>query len=103
MLVFDPSFYTYAGTQQFSKSTQKQNGGLPLLGNNQSGTKTTNAFNILAYELSVPVIYAKGKMMLLATPSYIIPQNLITVPNRPDLSEKGEATFYATLSMKYTF
>jgi hypothetical protein len=39
----------------------------------------------------------------MATPSYIIPQNLLTVPNRPDLSERGENTFYTTLTAKYTF
>jgi hypothetical protein len=57
----------------------------------------------LAYEASVPVIYAKGKVMLIATPSYIMPQNLVTVPGRPDLSERGENTFYTTLTAKYSF
>lgn len=103
VFVFNPSFYTYAGTQQFSSTTKKRNSSLPLPGNTGTQTKTTNAFNILAYEVSIPVIYAKGKLMILATPSYIIPQNLVTVPNRPDLSERGEPTFYITAGIKYTF
>lgn len=104
VLVFDPAFYAYAGTQQFSKTyTKNQGGPLPLPGNNQQVTENVSEFNILAYEMSVPVIFAKNKLMFIATPSYIIPQNLLTVPNRPDLSEKGENTFYATLGVKYIF
>jgi hypothetical protein len=51
----------------------------------------------------VPVVYVKGKWMALVTPSYILPQNLITVAGRPDLSEKGQNMFYATVGLKYTF
>ena len=105
VLVFDPSLYAYAGTQQFSRTyTKRQAGTLPLPGNGnqQQVTETSTRFNILAYELSVPVIYAKNKVMVIATPSYVLPQNLITVPNRPDLSERGENMFYTTLTLKYT-
>ena len=106
VLVFDPSLYAYAGTQQFSRTyTKRQAGTLPLPGNGsqQQVTETNTRFNILAYEVSVPVIYAKNKVMVIATPSYVLPQNLITVPNRPDLSERGENMFYTTLTLKYTF
>jgi hypothetical protein len=40
--------------------------------------------------------------MALLTPSYILPQNLVTVAGRPDLSERGQNTFYATIGLKYT-
>jgi hypothetical protein len=60
-------------------------------------------FNILAYELSVPVIYVKSNWMLMATPAYIMPQNLVSIPGRPDLSERGANMFYATLTAKYSF
>jgi hypothetical protein len=106
VLVFDPSLYAYAGTQQFSRTYTKRQGGtlpLPGNGNQQRVTETNTRFNILAYEVSVPVIYAKNKVMVIATPSYVLPQNLITVPNRPDLSERGENMFYTTLTLKYTF
>jgi hypothetical protein len=104
VLVFDPSFYTYAGTQQFSQTyTKKKKGNLLFPGTEQQVTERVQQFNILAYEISVPIIFAKGNMQVLATPSYILPQNLLVVPGRPDLTEKGENTFYATLGVKYTF
>jgi hypothetical protein len=105
VLIFDPSVYAYAGTQQFSNTYTRKKSGLPIPGRSQEEqvTETGTRFNVLAYEASLPIIYAKNKIMLIASPSYILPQNLITVPNRPDLSEKGQNMFYTTLSMKYTF
>jgi hypothetical protein len=105
VIVIDPSVYVYAGTQNFQRTYYRKNntGLLPLPGRDQRVTEDVSRFSILAYEASVPVIYAKGKVMLIATPSYIIPQNLVTVPGRPDLSERGENTFYTTLTAKYSF
>ena len=105
VLVFDPSFYVYAGTQNFQRSYYKKNNSNFLLfpGNNQLVTENVSQFSILAYEMMMPIVYAKNKWTLVATPSYIVPQNLVTVPNRPDLSERGENMFYATLTAKYTF
>jgi hypothetical protein len=102
LLVFDPSFYTYAGTQQFSKTyTQKKSGDILLPVTEQQVIKSGYQFNILAYEVSMPVIYAKGKMQLLVTPSYILPQNLLTTAaDRSDVSEKGENMFYGTIGVK---
>lgn len=104
-LVFDPSIMAYAGTQNFQRSYYKKTkpGFLLFPGNGQQVTENVSRFNVLAYEVSVPIIYAAGKVMLLATPSYILPQNLVSVPGRPDLSEKGENLFYATFTAKYTF
>lgn len=105
ILVFDPSFYVYAGSQNFQRSYYKKNntGFLLFPGNEQLVTEEVSNFNILAYEASMPVVFAKSNWMFVATPSYIMPQNLITVPYRPDLSERGENTFYATLTAKYSF
>ncbi|MDQ6610357.1 MAG: hypothetical protein M3Y85_11110 [Bacteroidota bacterium] len=105
VLVFDPAFYVYAGSQNFQHSYYKKNstGFLNLPGNNQLVTEEVSNFNILAYEFTVPVVYAKKKWTVVATPSYIVPQNLVTIPQRPDLSERGEKMFYATLTTKYTF
>jgi hypothetical protein len=104
VLVLDPAFYANAGTQRFRRVVQKNNGfGLPVGNNNNQQVETVNEFAILSYEASMPIIYAKGRWMLLVTPSYVMPQNLITVPNRPDLSEMGENTFYTTVGLKYTF
>ena len=105
VLLFDPAVYAYAGTQQFSRTYTRKKSGLPLPGRNseEQVTETGTRFNILAYEASLPIIFAKNNIMFIVTPSYILPQNLITVPNRPDLSEKGENLFYTTLSLKYSF
>lgn len=104
VLVIDPSFYTYAGTQNFTNTYYKKNNGfLGFPGSTEQVNESVTKFNVLAYEFSVPVVYVKGKWMALVTPSYILPQNLITVANRPDLSERGQDMFYATVGLKYTF
>ena len=102
--VIDPSFYAYAGTQQFTNTYYKKKSSFLLFPvNDQQVTESVNKFNILAYEASVPVVFVKGNMLVSLTPSYIMPQNLITVPNRPDLSERGKDMFYTTIGVKYTF
>jgi hypothetical protein len=97
IVVIDPGVYAYAGTQQFSRTyTRKKNGGILVPPTQEQVTETGTNFSILAYEASMPLIYVKGKWQLMATPSYIIPQNL-------QASELGENTFYTTLTAKYTF
>jgi hypothetical protein len=104
VLVIDPSFYTYAGTQNFTNTYYKKKAGFLFLpGNTEQINENVTQFNVLAYEFSMPVIYVKGKWMILITPSYILPQNLVTIANRPDLSEKGQNMFYATTGLKYAF
>lgn len=102
--VIDPSVNVYAGTQNFSNTyTRKKAGSILFPGGTEQVTENVQQFNVLAYEASAPIIFVKDKWMFMATPSYILPQNLITVPNRPDLSEKGENLFYITLALKRTF
>jgi hypothetical protein len=104
VLVFDPSFVASAGTQNFSNTyTRKQSNGPLFPGTPQQVTERITEFNLLSLEVSMPVIYAKDKWMFLITPAYIMPKNLVTVPNRPDLSETGENMFYTSLGIKYTF
>jgi len=105
VVIFDPTTTIYGGTQNFQRSYYKKvkPGVLLFPGSSQQVTENVSRFNVLAYELSVPVIYASGKVLLMATPSYILPQNLISVPGRPDLSERGGNLFYATLTAKYSF
>jgi len=104
ILIIDPSVYLYAGTQQFTQSHYEKNNNFPLFpGPDRVVTENVKKINILSYEFSVPVIYSKGKWMLLATPSYVIPQNLIAIENRPDLSERGKKMFYITVGGKISF
>lgn len=103
VLVFNPSAYVNAGTQQFTKTSYKQSGFLFFTGTQQQITEEVSKFNILSYEFSMPVVFAKGKLLLIANPAYVLPQNLITVSNRPDLSERGENMFYITVGGKMNF
>lgn len=104
VFVINPSVYAYAGTQRFSQTyTQRKQGNLLFPGRTETVTENYNRFKILAYEASVPLIVAKGPWQLIATPAYVVPQNLLQVPGQPHLSEKGENTFYTTLGLKYSF
>lgn len=96
-IAINPSAYAYAGTQNFSNTYYKKQNvfGLPV-GNQQAVTETSTQFNILAYEFSAPVVFVAGKFNASITPSYVIPQNLMKVPNRPDLSENGKNMFYVS-------
>ena len=104
VLVFDPSLYVNAGTQQFTKSYLKRTTGFLFFpGSEQVVTESAQKFTVLSYELSAPVIFATGKLQLLFTPAYVIPQNLLIIEGRPDLSEIGEKMFYATIGAKVRF
>ena len=104
VFVINPSVYAYAGTQRFSQTyTQRKKGNLLFPGRTETVTENYSSFKILAYEASVPLIVAKGAWQLTATPAYVVPQNLLQVPGQPQLSEKGENTFYTTLGLKYSF
>jgi hypothetical protein len=103
VLVIDPSAYVYAGTQRFSKTYYKKSSFLFFPGVEQQVTESVNQFKILSYEISMPVVLAKGKFQLIANPAYVIPQNLVVVENRPDLSERGKETFYITVGAKVNF
>lgn len=103
ILVVDPSAYVHAGTQQFAKTYYKKSNFLFFPGVDQQVTEEVRKLNILSYEFSMPVILAKNKFQVILNPAYVIPQNLITVENRPDLSERGKEMFYITLGAKITF
>ena len=103
MLIIDPSAYVYAGTQQFTRTYREKTVSPLFPGPDRFVTEDVKKFNILSYEFSVPVIYSKRKWMLLAIPSYVIPQNLVRVENHPDLSERGKKMFYVTVGSKISF
>lgn len=104
IFVLDPTITANAGTQRFAHTYYEKSGGFLIFpGAEQEVTTTGSAFNMLSYELSVPVIVARGKMQWLINPAYVIPQHLITIENRPDLSETGKKIFYVTAGMKINF
>ena len=101
IVVIDPSLTINAGTQNFSKTYKKKTGG--LLARDQQITETYKKFNLLSFEASMPLIYSKNKFQVIATPAYVLPQNLVKIENRPDLTENGKNMFYTTLALKYAF
>jgi hypothetical protein len=102
--VLDPSVTVNAGTQRFVQTHYKKTGNFLILpGVEQEVTTTSHAFNVLSYELSMPVIMAKGKFQWLINPAYVVPQNLVTIDNRPDLSESGKKMLYITAGVKIKF
>ena len=103
ILVINPSAYVNAGTQQFTKSFYKQSNYLNFPVVTQQVSKEVSKLNILSYEFSMPIVLAKNKIQVIINPAYVIPQNLITVQNRPDLSERGKDMFYITLGAKIIF
>jgi hypothetical protein len=104
VLIANPSVYAFAGTQNFTNTWYKKKSGFLFLpGNEEEVKQHVKKFDILAYEISVPLILAQGKWMAILTPAYVLPQNLISVPNNPELSEQGRNMFYATISLKHSF
>ena len=99
VLVIDPSAYVYAGTQQFNKTYYEDILGTEIFASKQK----VNKFNVLSYEFSMPVIFAKGKWQLISIPAYVLPQNVYAVPDRPDLAESGDNLFYMTTGIKVNF
>ncbi|MFC4233541.1 hypothetical protein ACFOW1_16690 [Parasediminibacterium paludis] len=96
---FNPSVYVYAGTQNFSNTYQEQKRNLLGLPYTQQTTETVTNFNILSYEISMPIVFVCGKFNASITPSYVAPQNLILVANNPSQSERGTNLFYATFGI----
>jgi len=87
----DPSVYGYFGTQNFSETyNEKKNFlGIPVT---RQVTANTTTFNILSYEISVPVVFVAGKFNAAITPAYVMPQNLLA-------GENGKNLFYVTCSI----
>jgi hypothetical protein len=104
-LLLNPSVYAYAGTRQFSKSySRKKSGLIPGLGGQQERvTENYNELVMLSYECSLPLIFLKDKIMVIVTPSYVLPQNLMKDASSPSLNELGENSFYTSVGLKYSF
>lgn len=103
IIVLDPSVYAYAGTQNFTETYYQKKNFLIFPVGQEEVTKNSKQFNILAYEASLPVVLATGKLIFSLTPSYILPQNLVQVPGRPELSETGKNLFYITAGVTVKF
>ena len=95
VLVLDPSATIYAGTQQYTQTFLQQQHFLFLPTGETTLTKNSQQFGILAYELSMPVVYGYKKINILITPAYILPQHVLAGEMAGDL-------FYMTATVKLT-
>ncbi|HTB52197.1 MAG TPA: hypothetical protein VK718_05410 [Ferruginibacter sp.] len=94
-----PTFIANAGSQNFT--TAKNTSGT-ILTPSQEETSNSSRFNMLDYELSMPLIYARNHLYVIVTPSYILPVNVISVPGHPELSETAKNLFYANVTVLYS-
>ena len=101
VIVITPSAYSYFGTQRFTKSWLQQKRFLIIPVGDQLVTQNSSKFNILSYELSCPVVYGIGKMNIILTPAYVIPQNVITTDGSN--SQKTDNLFYTTATIRFDF
>jgi len=93
-IAVNPSFYAYAGTQNFTQTYYKNRKLGGIISGQQKVTEDVKRLTALSYEASVPVVLVLNKFNASVTGSYVMPQNLVTVPNRPDLTENGKNMFY---------
>ncbi|HWB24160.1 MAG TPA: hypothetical protein VG738_01715 [Chitinophagaceae bacterium] len=106
-IALNPTATVNAGSQKFVQSYSTKTGGIlgNLPGSASTTTQNVDKFNILSYEFSMPVVFVINKFYAALTPAYVLPENLITVKNRPDLTETGSNMFYvtATIGMRLEF
>jgi hypothetical protein len=100
VIVITPAAYSYFGTQRFSKTWLQEKKFLIFPAGQQTVTESSSRFSILSYELSCSIIYGIGKMNLIVTPAYVVPQNVVTANGS---SQKANNLFYSTATMRFDF
>jgi len=102
VIVLDPGVNAFGGTQNFTKTAYQQKNFLVFPVAEEQVITSSRRFDLLSYELTMPIVYGYKKLNLIFTPSYVLPQNLITVTGQPALSERGANLFYVTATAKVT-
>ena len=102
VFVVTPTAIINAGSQNFTTAYYKQNtlAGLPV--NNTLVMENSRRFNILSYEFSSPIIWAYKRLFLIATPTLVLPQSVIKMPNFPQYSENAQNLFFVNLTALYS-
>ena len=96
-----PTATINAGTQNFTSTYLKKRNVLFFPVADESVTTNDQKFQILSYEVSMPITYVYNKFAFSFTPGYVIPQNVIKVENRPDLANNAKNLFYANIGCSY--
>lgn len=100
IIVISPSVYSYFGTQRFSKTWMEEKRFLFLPVGGQAVTQSSSRFSVMSYELSCPVVYGIGKMNIIVTPAYVIPQNVIAANGD---TQKADNLFYTSAAIRFDF
>lgn len=103
VFVIMPTVTANAGTQNFTHSYYKKRYVLGIPAGEEQVTESSKKFQLLSYDLSLPVAFAYKKLIVSVTPGYVIPQSVIKVAGRPDLSENASNLFYANLGIAFKF
>ncbi len=103
VFLISPTYVLNAGSQNFTNvhSSGSLTGNVP--GMNQQTVEKNRSFKILSHEISIPLIYARKHIYFILTPSYVLPQNIITIPKRSDLSEYAQNLFYVNATVLFSF
>jgi hypothetical protein len=101
VIVISPSAYGYFGTQRFSKTYLEEKKFLIFPVSQQQVTQNSSRFSVMSYELSCPVVYAIGKMNIIVTPAYVLPQNIVTADGTS--TQKADNLFYTTATIRFDF
>lgn len=100
VFLFTPTAVVNAGTQNFTeKKTQGGIGGV-IPGSTQ--TNGVREFNILSYDFSLPIIWAHKKLFIIATPTYVLPQNLLSKSAGAQTTEMGKNLFFVNIAALYS-
>jgi hypothetical protein len=99
VIVITPAVYSYFGTQRFSKTYLEEKKFLLFPVSQQQVTQSSSQFGVMSYELSCTIIYGLGKMNLIITPAYVLPQNVIVAGSAS--SQKADNLFYTTATMRF--
>ncbi len=101
VFVIIPTFTANTGTQNFTHSYYKTRQVFGLPAGEELVTESSKRFQLLSYEANIPVAFVYKKLILSFTPGYVIPQNVIKVAGRPDLSENASNMFYANIGVAF--
>jgi hypothetical protein len=101
VFLIKPAVVANAGTQNFTNSYYKNSGSILFPGSQQLVTETSKKFSLLSYEVKLDAIYAIKRFIVSITPGYVLPQNIITVPNNPSLSENAKNLFFCNAVVVY--
>ncbi|MGC4101006.1 hypothetical protein [Ferruginibacter sp.] len=101
VFLITPTVAANAGTQNFTKSYYKKNNFLFFPTTEQLVTEDSKKFSLLSYDVNLSLIYAYKRFIVNVTPGYVLPQNIITVPNNPSLSERASNLFYCNAVLIY--